>query len=117
MSRDEPDRDNTVEPGDHDDAWLDASADQPDSEDEDEAPVPDIDDAPVKVKSTSDEDVRMVLLILTFALLFITVTAAFFVAVWGSPESWDRVSQLLQAIIPVETLVLGAAVSYYFKSE
>lgn len=116
MSHDKSDRDNTIEPGDHDDAWLEASPVE-EEEEEDVGEVEDIDQVTVRTKRTADEDARVTLLTGTFFLLFGTVIAAYAVAVWGSADDWDRVSQLLQAIIPVETLILGAAVSYYFKTD
>lgn len=35
----------------------------------------------------------------------------------GNLEAWPQVKDLLQVIVPVETLLLGGAVGFYFGSE
>lgn len=79
-------------------------------------PIPDIDLSYEPPIWSEMQLGRILMLLGAFGLFGVTLIASFCVAVWGSSDSWSRVTDLLNAIIPVETLIIGAAVSYYFKT-
>lgn len=74
-------------------------------------------DDPVVAKSFDDSDARVVLLVASLILLLITILLAFITAWFGSDATFERVQVILNLTVPVETLILGAAVSYYFKTD
>lgn len=80
------------------------------------AEIPDV-DVVYKPPVWSEEQVsRVMLLFVSLGLFGMTILLSFIVVATGSDQTWERTSDLLGTIIPVETLIIGAAVSYYFKS-
>lgn len=78
-------------------------------------PVGDLDDVDPRLKRNLTDIGRQQMASSAILLLVFTIAGAFAVAAWGSQEAWTRVEDLLQIVIPVETLIIGAAVSYYFN--
>jgi hypothetical protein len=64
-----------------------------------------------------EDSARIVLLLVALILFAATLITGFGIVIGGSDSMWDRASEFLGIVFPVETLILGAAVSYYFKSD
>jgi F0F1-type ATP synthase assembly protein I len=60
---------------------------------------------------------RLVLAIVLGLAFLLTVVAALVVAIWGDDASRARVKEALTALLPTETLLLGAAVIWYFAGQ
>ncbi len=78
--------------------------------------IPDVDELYSPPVWTEEQTARMMLLFVSLGLFGLTIFLSFIVVATGSDSTWERTSDLLGTIIPVETLIIGAAVSYYFKS-
>jgi hypothetical protein len=60
-------------------------------------------------------DLGRLVLVVVFALAFLlTVAAALAAALWGNDASGTRSREVVTALLPTETLLLGAAVVWYF---
>jgi len=59
----------------------------------------------------------LILVFSSLLMFLITIIAGFIAAVVGDADTWDRVSEVLHIAIPVESLIIGGAVAYYFKSQ
>jgi len=63
-------------------------------------------------------DIGRLILVIVFALAFlVTVAGALGAALWGSDTSGARVGGVVTALLPTETLLLGAAVVWYFAGQ
>ena len=63
-------------------------------------------------------DFGRLVLVVTLALAFVlTVVAALVVALWGDESSRVRVRDVLTTLLPTETLLLGAALTWYFAGQ
>jgi len=60
--------------------------------------------------------VRAMLALASLAIFTITIIGAFLVAALGSSDAWTRVADLLDILLPIETLIIGGAVSFYYAS-
>ncbi len=60
-------------------------------------------------------DFGRLILVVAFALAFLlTVAASLAAAVWGTDASGAGIGPVIAALLPTETLLLGAAVVWYF---
>lgn len=58
-------------------------------------------------------------------LVTLATASAFLIVVWfylhqasvGSPESWTRMKEAMQSVLPAVTSVLGTALGFYFGSQ
>jgi hypothetical protein len=69
-----------------------------------------------ETKPTLDENARIMLLVIALLLFGFTVAFGAISSVWVGPRKWDQVKDVMTAVIPVETLIIGGAVTYWFKS-
>jgi len=65
-----------------------------------------------------ERNIGRLILVAVFALAFLfTVAAALGGAIWGSDPSGSRIREVVAALLPTETLLLGAAVVWYFAGQ
>ena len=63
----------------------------------------------------ASRDLGRLVLVVALAVAFVlTVVGALAGALWGSDASRARVKDVLTALLPTETMLLGAAVAWYF---
>jgi hypothetical protein len=81
------------------------------------SPVEDVDEAYVAPNFSAEDTGRLLMLVVSLGLFAATLLVAFSMLPFVTNTTWDRIQALLSAIIPVETLMIGAAASYYYKTE
>lgn len=63
-------------------------------------------------------DFGRLVLVVALALAFVlTVAGAMAVALWGNDAARAQVKDVLGALLPAETLLLGVAVTWYFAGQ
>lgn len=107
------------QPPDYDEDPVDFPSDEVDSNGVLMRPaVADVDQVPFEERRLQHVfQMRQNLLRYAFALVFALIGLAAITIFWGNDSQWGRVSDLLNALIPVSTLILGAVVAYYFKTD
>lgn len=62
------------------------------------------------------EAVRLLLVGATLLIFLLTLLGAFVTIMWGPPEGWTNYQALLEVVLPIESLIIGGAVTYFFAA-